>query len=204
MDAFIAECGDGMQLIDVGASYGAFSLVAMAYPRSRALLIEPYPGSIQMLRRIQRMNGLSDKRFAVLPVAVGAQDGQLPMADNGGISFVASPASPTSVQMRSLDSLCRELDFRPTHIKIDVEGFEFEVLQGSVAVLEQFLPVVHLEIHNTFLLDRGVEPTEIHAFMRTRGYDRTWALVENGPDGEAYITRTLWRVKSKGMHSGKN
>ncbi|MGO9336311.1 MAG: FkbM family methyltransferase [Terracidiphilus sp.] len=204
MNAFIGQCKAGMQLIDVGASYGAFSLVALTWPQSRALLIEPYPRSLRILRQIQRMNSLSGERFIIRPVAAGAQDGKLQVVDNRGIFFEASPNSPISVQMRSLDSLCGELGFRPTHIKIDVEGFEYEVLQGAARIIEQCMPVVHMEVHNTFLIRRGIEPTEIDAFMRTRGYDRLSALVENGADGEAFITRTVWRVGSEDRQAQGN
>jgi len=106
--------------------------------------------------------------------------------------------------MRSLDSLCSELGFRPTHIKIDVEGFEFEVLKGAATILEQWKPVVHMEVHDTYLIGRGIRPVEIDDFMRYRGYDRICALVERGPGGEAHITRTLWRAKREEAQAGGN
>jgi len=193
LDAFIGHCKAGMQFVDVGASYGVFSLTAMAWPESRALLIEPHPQSVQMLGELQRMNGLNDQRFIVVAAAAGAQDGLLAMA--GDDFYLASPASGTSVPMRSLDSLCSELDFRPTHIKIDVEGFEFEVLKGSVTVLEQCKPVLHLEIHDAFLVNRGTDPSEIYEFLRARGYDQVWSLLENGAEGARFVTRTLWCAK---------
>jgi len=193
LDAFIRQCNAGMQLIDVGAQYGIFSLVAMAWPRSRALLVEPYPKNVQMLSELRRMNSLSDKRFIVVPVAAGSQDGRVAME---GIDFyLPSPASATFVPMRSLDSLCSEFGFRPTHIKIDVEGFEFEVLKGAVKVLDQCMPVVHLEIHDAFLVRDGTAPSEIHNFMRIHGYDQVWSLVENEPDGAPSVTRTVWCAK---------
>jgi FkbM family methyltransferase len=199
LDAFIQHCKAGMQLVDVGASYGVFSLTAMAWPESRALLIEPHPPSIKILGELQRMNGLSDQRFTVVPAAAGAQDGCLAM--EGDEFYLACPASGTSVPMRSLDSLCSELGFRPTHIKIDVEGFEFEVLKGSVTVLEQCMPVLHLEIHNGFLADRGTDPAEIYSFLTARGYDRVWSLVENGAEGAPSVTRTLWCDKREALHA---
>lgn len=199
LDAFIGQCKAGMQLVDVGASYGVFSLTAMAWPESRALLIEPHPQSVQMLRELRRMNGLSDQRFIVVPAAAGDRDGRLAMG--GDDFYLVSPASQTSVPMRSLDSLCSELGYRPTHIKIDVEGFEFEVLKGAVTVLEQCMPVLHLEIHDAFLVDRGTDPSQIHEFLRDCGYDRVWSLVEKGADGGPSVTRTLWCPKRTGLQA---
>ena len=194
MAAFISECKPGMRLIDVGAAYGIFSLVTMAWPESQALLLEPFPKSQRMIAALKRINCLSDERFRLLPVAAGERDGQLPMEQRDGVLLVAS-TSGDSVEMRSLDSLCDQLNFSPTHLKVDVEGFELAVLKGAAKVLEQFKPVIHLEIHNRMLMDRGVSLDVLTALLKGFDYQVVWSSPEYASDNTVLITRTIWRVQ---------
>jgi hypothetical protein len=138
------------------------------------------------------MNGLSEERFTVVPVAAGAEDGRLAVDEMSYGTLEASPNGAKFVAMRSFDSVCWELRFCPTHIKIDVEGYELAVLRGAVGILEHFKPIIQLEIHNTVLLTRGTHPEELCQFMKAHGYEQVWSLVQRTSHGTAHLTRTLW------------
>ena len=52
----------------------------------------------------------------------------------------------------------------PDVIKIDVEGAEFEVLEGATRALTEFHPTIFLEIHGTQL------HADCRAFLLAKGY----------------------------------
>jgi FkbM family methyltransferase len=53
---------------------------------------------------------------------------------------------PISVLVRSLDSVCSELDIRGLKlVKIDVEGHEAQVLNGMSRVISEFRPTIVFE-----------------------------------------------------------
>jgi hypothetical protein len=74
------------------------------------------------------------------------------------------------VPQRSLVSLLEETDFNPTHIKFDIEGFEFEVIESGLEILKTLRPVLFLELHGTALLARGKDPLAVIQMLRSAGY----------------------------------
>ncbi|MEO8256946.1 MAG: FkbM family methyltransferase [Acidobacteriota bacterium] len=66
----------------------------------------------------------------------------------------------------------------PTRIKIDVEGFEYEVLLGLSETLKSSrLLSVFIEVHFTFLRDRGLPdtPARIKALLQANQFRTAWA-----------------------------
>lgn len=71
--------------------------------------------------------------------------------------------------MISIDDFVTELNV-PTVIKIDVDGFEYKILQGMSELLSQHGPVLYVEVHPELLSD-NVNETDIFKFMRNYNYD---------------------------------
>ena len=89
-------------------------------------------------------------------------------------------ASPDSVdvQLRTGESLVTQGEVPPPNaLKIDVEGFEKEVLEGLGSTLSS--PEVHLigiEVHFGLLKERGLThaPREIEAMLKQHGFSLRW------------------------------
>ena len=54
----------------------------------------------------------------------------------------------------TIDNLISELKVIPKLIKIDVEGFEYEVLYGGLNFLKQYHPKIILEVHSKELFEK--------------------------------------------------
>ena len=73
-------------------------------------------------------------------------------------------ADLTTVEAVSIDSLAERYAIQPTHVKIDVEGFETAVLQfwglsGGERVLSHIDdPAIFLELHRKILREHGTPP----------------------------------------------
>jgi FkbM family methyltransferase len=180
LDAFIARCTPGMRLLDVGAHFGIFSLAAAHFggPDARVLAVDPSAAATKMLARHARLNGCGD-RVAVVTACAAAAAGERGMLDTGVIGagyFVAADSGRRAADLSRvtavrLDDLCAAAGFRPTHVKIDVEGDELEVLRGAAAILTREVPpLVFLELHDAILHARGGDATAVVEWLSSRGY----------------------------------
>ncbi|MDO9710003.1 FkbM family methyltransferase [Paracraurococcus lichenis] len=162
---------DGVAL-DIGANIGLSALaLAPVVPRGRILAVEPSPRTHAALRETVAANGLGE-RVAVEAVALGAAPGvaEFHAAEHSAGAHLLDPATlggeslpRVRVPVETVDALVARhglarLDF----MKVDVEGFETEVLDGAKATLARFRPVVFAEF-NAWVLqcNRNANPRAV-------------------------------------------
>lgn len=179
LDAFLKTCTKGMVLFDAGAHFGIFSLAAAHFggPAARAVALDPSPAAIRMVELHARLNGVTD-RITAVRAAVADREGSLELV-NAGIGsagyFVQpdpghTPGERTSVPTITLDGLAERFG-PPTHVKVDVEGFELAVLRGARTVLEAPMPpILFLELHVAMIRDRGADPADVLTLLREADY----------------------------------
>jgi FkbM family methyltransferase len=125
----------GDLFLDVGANIGSYTVLAAGVCKARAIAFEPDPDTARMLRRniaINRLSALADVQEA----ALGGVHGQI--AFTVGLDTMNRVARPDDkcaqvVRIRRLDDIPDAAE--PTLIKLDVEGFEGQVLSGASRVL---------------------------------------------------------------------
>jgi len=166
-----------MRFIDIGAHHGFYTLAALHYggAEARAMAIEASPAAALVLHKNVVLNDLLS-RVKELNLALGNKDGSVMMLSTGpfGCGYMMVPACPradtTAVEQRSLDSIIQETRFAPTHIKIDVEGYEPEVLDGAMETMKQYHPIISFELHGPILRSRGLDPLEVLKKLSQAGY----------------------------------
>jgi FkbM family methyltransferase len=131
----------GSLVFDCGANRGDFTQ-AFLHLGATVIAIEPMPAMIAKLRLIR------NKRLTVVPCAVGKEPGLVPLyvSERSDISSLSSDwlsvvsrndgwarelrwTGTVNCTMSTLDALIEQFGM-PEFIKIDVEGFELEVLCG--------------------------------------------------------------------------
>ncbi len=180
LDAFIASCTPGMVLLDLGAHFGLFSLAALRYggKAATAIAVDPSPAAARMLAVQARLNEVVE-RLRIVRAAVGARDGELALVDAGVASagyFV--PPEPgharrerTTVPALTIDTIVRQAGAHPTHIKVDVEGFEADALRGATTALAgPRAPILFIELHNAIVAQSGRDPAETLEILGSLGY----------------------------------
>jgi FkbM family methyltransferase len=130
----------GEVFVDVGANVGAYSLRAASQGMT-VHSFEPNPENVKVLRRNCEINGLS---IDLHECALGSSEGTASLAPNGAASRI-SDAGDLRVQVRTLDSFHLP---RADLLKVDVEGYELEVLQGAVETLDRCHPAMMVEMHH--------------------------------------------------------
>jgi FkbM family methyltransferase len=131
---------DAEAFIDIGANIGWYVCLA-ATRGKRVLAFEPLPSNLRFLLRNLAYNGL--EQVELYPLALGAEPRMMKMYGGGpSASFFsgwhgASAARFTLVPVTTLDTIAgRRFAGVRLAIKLDVEGFEYEVLRGATATLD--------------------------------------------------------------------
>lgn len=129
-------CRSGDLFIDVGANIGAYSVLIPNETGCDALAFEPVPGTFDRLRTNLDLNELS--RVTALNHGVGAKAHTLRFTeDRDTVNRVMFDGESGGVEVSviRLDDVVRAE--APLFMKVDVEGFEWEVLSGAESVLEK-------------------------------------------------------------------
>jgi FkbM family methyltransferase len=168
-------------LFDVGANNGLFSVAyCLAHPANRAVAFEPSSPLVERIRQMARLNGV-EQRLQVIAKAVADSPGerQLMLAARGAFVQVAAFAGTAQNDWQSLVIETTTLDLesagsaRPTLLKIDVEGFEWEVVRGAASLVATARPTIFLEVHLNYLEQRGISPLDVIGPIAACGYQFT-------------------------------
>ena len=131
----------GNVFVDVGANAGAYSLRALSRGM-KVFSFEPNPENVRLLKRNAALNDLS---IEVFDYALGESEGRAKLSQNGATSRIGGEIEGMEVAVRTLDSLqLPKVDL----LKIDVEGYELEVLRGARRTLERCHPAMMIEMHH--------------------------------------------------------
>jgi Methyltransferase FkbM domain len=103
-----------------------------------------------------------------------------------------APRELMNIRAVTVDSLTAEFGV-PTHIKIDVEGQEAAVLQGSRQTLIQHSPKLFLELHNQLISQDGGNPYAALDELRDIGYC-TFSLDGSPLDRDLIVQQPLIRI----------
>ena len=161
-------------MVDVGANMGYFSLLFLANSKSSNLIAyEPNADIFSLLKNNIENNGFCDA--AVLKnLAVSSKSETLLFdkinCEQSGWGRISSN-SGISVDAVSLDDEFYESNTIIDILKIDVEGFEYNVLLGASKLLSMHrVNNIFFEINNEMLLLQKVTIVEIQLFLEKQGY----------------------------------
>lgn len=135
-------------VVDVGANAGQFAVAAAKlFPNVNVHSFEPVPQTFEELEK----NVLGLGNVSVYPLALGGEAGEivfhvnehshsssaLPLAEAHREAFPeAREAREVSIRVSTLDAVFESVELRgPVLLKLDVQGFEAQVLRGGSLVL---------------------------------------------------------------------
>lgn len=161
---------EGGVFFDVGANIGSYTLIASEQERAQVFAFEPHPGTFRLLKGNVELNGR--KNVTLLNVALGDRTGRMFLIDDGGsaTSHLRPDGSPGTIPVPCMraEDVCRAQRVMPTCVKVDVEGFEHEVLTGFGSCLSS-VEALFLEI-NGLSDERSTGAAEIHSLVTSQGF----------------------------------
>ncbi|MEH1836077.1 MAG: FkbM family methyltransferase [Nostoc sp.] len=180
LDLFLKLRVSRSRFIDIGANHGVYSLAfTFGRPGTKALALDPSPLAFPILQRNIQLNPECD--ITPLQIAAGSAPGDLRMKLNWHhLEVIADQTAAESEQVkivpvRTVDSLCEELNFHPDLIKVDVEGHELACLQGMDKILRHQRTEFFLEIHPELIEPLGYRLDDITTYLRGLDY-KFWSL----------------------------
>jgi FkbM family methyltransferase len=167
--------------LDIGSNIGLVSLYVLSeVPNVKILAFEPGAHQRILFQKTIDENKLSD-RITLYPYAMSNKNGTAQFSthfnqDATGDGFFdtgrAGEARNVEVQTRTLDSLWPELNIsRIDAMKIDTEGSELMILKGAQKLIQEFKPIIYLEIHRTNLLPYHYTHIDILNWFHSIGYN---------------------------------
>ena len=167
---------EGWSVLDIGASYGLYTLALSVRvgPTGRVVSFEPGPDSVVALRETLALNSITNVALVdcALLDKVGTARLQyhgspelnaLQLGDHVGVttpgSYVKTTTLDTYLESNGID--CETVKF----VKMDVEGAETKVLAGGASLFEAASPIVLFEVNNA-----GTWNTEVVRAFERRGY----------------------------------
>lgn len=176
---------DGV-FIDVGANVGIISACAAITAKSgRVIAIEP-TDTFDILVENLTSNKFPENNIEFFQTAIGSTTGT--REDKIYKTWGDEPISGIHKFTR-LDELVGELSLEKLDIlKIDTDGFEFEVLTSGRETIEKFRPSIIIEL-NEALGTRSITLQQIFDFMLDLKYDEALIL-----DGGNFVFTSRWKT----------
>jgi FkbM family methyltransferase len=178
----LRQLGHIRTVLDVGANKGQFSLVAAsAWPQGRIISFEPLASAADTFERVHGSNA----RVSLIRAAIGAEDATVNMhvsARDDSSSLL--PITETQVQtypgthevrseMVRVARLSQLMDLStieaPALLKIDVQGYEMQVLQGCEDALQAF-QFIYVECSFVEFYAKQALAGEVRAWLEARGF----------------------------------
>jgi FkbM family methyltransferase len=166
----------GQTVLDIGTNVGEvlMNLADRVGNDGRAIGFEPNPQTLLKCRHNLGLNGFAN--VEVHELALGDRPGHLllgrPQQTNAGADrIVRSGDKAVEVQVTTLDEFVSERKLeRIDLIKIDVEGFDLNVLRGGQQSIERFRPTLFIELSHANLREQGDHPAALVKWLYDRGY----------------------------------
>lgn len=158
-----------INIIDVGANIGD-TVLDIGDKENRYLLVEG-----------------TDKFFSLIPNNLNGYDYKLICSfcgeSDGTIKSHISFAEPSSAQLKiesnassrnmyTLDTIVMNENFIADFIKIDTDGFDFQVLRGANSTLRRYKPMLFFEWELPYLLLNKEDPIGIFSYLEECGYEK--------------------------------
>ena len=137
--------------VDVGANVGSYTVLASGQVGCETIAFEPIPSTFRKLDNNIKLNHIQDK-VHTHNAGVGSRKSTLKFStDFDTVNHVVTEGEQVSVTEVNVVPLDEILDNQvPILMKIDVEGFEKEVLDGASTVLDkQSLKAIIIELNGS-------------------------------------------------------
>jgi FkbM family methyltransferase len=158
--------------IDIGANIGSYTLLASGVIGTNTIAVEPIPATYKSLMNNICLNQLTELVSAI-NIGLGSEQGKLNFTKSlDTMNHIAktSDKDVIEVPIDTLDNITHNKINTPCIIKIDVEGFETEVLKGADNILKnENTKAIIIELNGSGII-YGYDETAIHEKLILFGY----------------------------------
>lgn len=157
-------------IFEIGCHHGlTTALLSKRLPNGQVHAFEALPGNLEILKRNMSLNQCDN----VVPIgaAVGDRSGEIRMKSKSNSAVLAGAARGQLVPVVSIDDYVDQTRVVPDILKIDVEGFEINVLEGARRTIADRRPAILIEVHTELISRYGKDPDDLWDFIQPDKYD---------------------------------
>jgi FkbM family methyltransferase len=156
---------DGGLFVDVGANVGAYTIWA-AELGAEVIALEPAADTFALLKENIALNGY---QVTAIRAAVGDHCGTARFTAGLDAGNSLSPDGPVVTELVTVDTLIG--DRWVTGMKVDVEGFEIDVLRGAArAMADRRIGLIQLEWNRMSTVSLGADRSPVAELLADYGY----------------------------------
>ncbi len=156
---------DGGLFVDVGANVGAYTVWA-AELGAEVIAVEPAADTFRLLQENIALNGY---QVTAVQAAAGDHCGTARFTSGLDAGNSLAPDGPVMTELLTVDSLIG--DRRVTGMKVDVEGYELDVLRGAIrALADHRIGLIQLEWNEMSTLAAGTDRRPTAELLAGYGY----------------------------------
>jgi FkbM family methyltransferase len=178
-DHVLEYLGRSIHIFDIGANIGQTSFNMFRKQTEKGLnpviyAFEPYPRTFEKLKTNISLN--KDAAVKAYNSGIGEKKGTLHMmqhspSNSGGFRMTADKKNSVEVAVTTFDEFISEHEIPAVDfIKIDVEGFEVQVLKGALQSINRFKPVIIFEYSLENILAQGGDIREVLNELQSMNY----------------------------------
>ncbi len=169
----------GMKILEVGANIGYYALIEtkLAGPSGHLYAIEPAPHNFNSLKKNLELNNIRNADLHQAAFGEVRSKAKFYVYDRGNLSSfikrddMGMKCEEVEVEIMTLDDFLKfkKVDF----IRMDVEGYEKEILKGSEGALSEGNRPKYffIEVHSELLHKKNSSARDILEFLRSHGYE---------------------------------
>jgi FkbM family methyltransferase len=131
-------------IVDVGAQYGDYAILCSKYYHAKTYTFEPLPDNFKVIKQNAKMNDIKDNSLKMYNVALSNKNYEGYIYYSGDMANKELGGKKIKTKFRTLDSF----KLKPTILKIDVEGFELDVIEGAINTIKKYKPKIIIETHS--------------------------------------------------------
>ena len=171
-DSIIKLCKNGMVALDIGANIGAytFKMAQLVSEKGQVIAFEPTSWAFSKLKKNVELNNFNNIILNRIALSNESKTEKRHFRSSWLVKGGQNPISKTDdiIQFIMLDDyLLKNSISKVDFIKLDVDGFEFQVLQGAAKTLKECKPIIILE---TSIRSRNKKVEEILYYLIDYGY----------------------------------
>lgn len=180
---------DEVNIIDIGAGIGLYSLYAKFLPKATFYSFEPTKETFRLLNDNLKLNNINNVKTFELALSNEKTEKTLNICKAwyglntlGDNPLRFDNIEKSIVNTDTIDNLFYDKEIKVDFIKIDTEGYELYILQGGIKTIDKYKPIIQLEYNITNMKQCNVEEQELLDFIESIDY-----CIINKHDEEYFI-----------------
>jgi FkbM family methyltransferase len=204
VNTLMREVKPGDVVIDIGANIGYYALLEASIVGNggQVYAIEPVPSNAELLRKNIDLNGCSNIELYQLAIGEARKTAPMYQTPQRNLGSLLNPTGTPleshitkviDVEVMTLDDFLKDKP-SPRIIRMDVEGYEYEIIRGMGHTLQTVVPLtILMEFH--FHRMKRARSTEVLQTLRNAGFRTTDVALESRIPGR-HRHKTLSRIWS--------